>query len=60
MRTSAVLVLTLLGTAVTIALAESSKPWFCHDLDCPDYSVVEKNEFYEVREYSKGTSWAAL
>ena len=55
MKSLALLIVLLLGTATTIASAKSSKPWFCHDLDCPEYDVVDKNDDYEVREYSKGT-----
>lgn len=42
---------------LTVASAKSS-PWFCHDLDCPSFTVVERNDDYEVREYSKG-KWAS-
>lgn len=55
MKSLALLIVLLLGTATTIASAKSSKPWFCHDLDCPEYDVIDKNDDYEVREYSKGT-----
>ncbi|KAK9915233.1 hypothetical protein WJX75_006502 [Coccomyxa subellipsoidea] len=58
MKSLALLIVLLLGTATTIASAKSSKPWFCHDLDCPEYDVVDKNDDYEVREYSKG-KWAS-
>eukprot|EP01026_Neomeris_dumetosa_P000684 TRINITY_DN1016_c0_g1_i3.p2 TRINITY_DN1016_c0_g1~~TRINITY_DN1016_c0_g1_i3.p2 ORF type:complete len:243 (-),score=26.04 TRINITY_DN1016_c0_g1_i3:185-814(-) len=27
------------------------KPWFCHGLDCPQYTVVSKNDSYELRSY---------
>lgn len=29
-------------------------PWFCHDLDCPKFKVLETKDKYEVREYEKG------
>ncbi|EIE22365.1 SOUL heme-binding protein [Coccomyxa subellipsoidea C-169] len=58
MKSCALPILLLLGTTFTITSAKSSKPWFCHDLDCPEYDVVEKNDDYEVREYSKG-KWAS-
>ena len=34
-------------------LAEN-KPWFCHDLDCPRYDLVNKTDAYEVRKYQAG------
>jgi hypothetical protein len=37
---------------------QGDAPWFCHDLDCPEYTVVNKTDDYEVREY-KGGQWAA-
>ena len=58
MKSCALPILLLLGTTFTITSAKSSKPWFCHDLDCPEYDVVEKNDDYEVREYSKGEAAA--
>ncbi|CAL8468672.1 g8212 [Coccomyxa elongata] len=58
MRFPALLLLVILCAASTIASVQSSKPWFCHDLDCPEYTVVDKNDDYEVREYSKG-KWAS-
>ena len=34
-------------------------PWFCHDLDCPHYEVVEKLDGdVELRRYSK-SGWLA-
>lgn len=54
MRLTALLVVLSLCAASAIASEQSSKPWFCHDLDCPEYTVVDKNDDYEVREYSKG------
>lgn len=29
-------------------------PWFCHNLDCPEYTVVEATDDYEVRDYKAG------
>lgn len=29
-------------------------PWFCHNLDCPPYTVVETTDDYEVRKYEAG------
>lgn len=31
------------------------KPWFCHNLDCPLYDLLNKTEAYEVRKYQSGT-----
>ena len=31
------------------------RPWFCHDLDCPHYKVLDKTDEYEVRRYKEGT-----
>ena len=33
-----------------------SAPWFCHDLDCPEFEVVESTDAYETREYEGGES----
>ena len=38
----------------TLEKHHHEKPWFCHGLDCPEYTVVEKNDAYEVREYEEG------
>ncbi|KAK9815181.1 hypothetical protein WJX73_009959 [Symbiochloris irregularis] len=32
-------------------------PWFCHDLDCPKYKVLNATDVYETREYASG-KWA--
>ncbi|KAL4216304.1 hypothetical protein ACF0H5_024030 [Mactra antiquata] len=41
---------------------DGSKPWtppaFCHDLECPKYSVVEKYDNFERRHYEPST-WVA-
>lgn len=29
-------------------------PWFCHDLDCPPFTVVNSTQDFEVRYYEKG------
>ncbi|KAL4445812.1 hypothetical protein ABPG77_009011 [Micractinium sp. CCAP 211/92] len=34
-------------------------PWFCHNLDCPKFDVVETTDDYEVREYEAG-SWVSM
>ena len=37
----------------------SSKPAFCHDLDCPRFSVeASSTKKYEVRKYEAGAVWA--
>lgn len=51
---TATLLFLVLAASIALASAASSKPWFCHDLDCPDFKVVEQNDDYEVREYAKG------
>ena len=34
--------------------ATSSKaPWFCHDLECPDFNVKETCDKWEEREYEE-------
>ena len=50
----------LLVCSAVIAAAE--RPWFCHELDCPKFTVTRKNDFYETRIYTKGKqaySWSA-
>jgi len=32
------------------------KPKFCHDLNCPEFKVIEETKDYQLREYS-GSSW---
>jgi len=34
-------------------------PDFCHDLDCPQFSVVETTADYELRHYNE-TKWASV
>lgn len=43
---------------LTMTATKAEKPWFCHGLDCPDYTVVETTSDYEVRQYSAG-KWAS-
>ena len=45
-------VFVLLVCSAVIAAAE--RPWFCHELDCPKFTVTRKNDFYETRIYTKG------
>ena len=35
-------------------IGKDDAPWFCHDLDCPKFKVLETKDNYEVREYEKG------
>lgn len=35
--------------------SEQQKPWFCHDLDCPLYDLLNKTDTYETRKYQPGT-----
>lgn len=34
------------------------KPWFCHENECPGYTVVRSTPDYEVRDYDAGV-WAS-
>jgi len=43
---------------VCMALA-AKRPEFCHDLDCPDYAVLDKTDNYELRHYNS-TTWASV
>ncbi len=36
------------------SVATSDKPWFCHDLDCPSFTVLNRTDSYEVRTYAPG------
>jgi hypothetical protein len=36
----------------------ADKPWFCHDLDCPSFTVLNYTDSYEVRRYAPG-KWAS-
>lgn len=44
----------LLALCAASAAAAARPPWFCHDLDCPSYTVGDVNDDYEVRTYAKG------
>ncbi|KAL3150622.1 hypothetical protein ABBQ32_000428 [Trebouxia sp. C0010 RCD-2024] len=33
---------------------ETHKPWFCHNLDCPTYDLVNRTDAYETRKYQPG------
>jgi len=37
-------------------VSTDEKPWFCHDLGCPAFKVIQKEKEYELREYEM-TSW---
>ena len=30
------------------------KPWFCHDLDCPRFTIKNTTTAYQTREYQSG------
>ena len=45
------IILSLLFTLSWAASIAQDEPPFCHDLDCPKYTLVDKKEGYEVREY---------
>jgi len=44
---------TLLANAAALnsPLKKSEEPWFCHDLNCPNYTVSARRDGYEVRDY---------
>ena len=53
--------LTLLTVECTSAVlqlglndVEHEKPWFCHDLECPQFDLLNKTESYETRKYQAG------
>lgn len=39
------------------AQSVNDEPSFCHDLDCPKYTIADKNDDYEVRKY-ESSKWA--
>jgi hypothetical protein len=41
----------LLLAVVMLSSAGWTKPWFCHENDCPVYSVVSNSTDYEIRNY---------
>eukprot|EP00240_Pyramimonas_obovata_P013556 CAMPEP_0118927780 /NCGR_PEP_ID=MMETSP1169-20130426/5184_1 /TAXON_ID=36882 /ORGANISM="Pyramimonas obovata, Strain CCMP722" /LENGTH=228 /DNA_ID=CAMNT_0006869621 /DNA_START=110 /DNA_END=796 /DNA_ORIENTATION=- len=50
-----------LSNVPELALREESSnagPWFCHGIDCPKFTVVDKKEAYETRAY-EATKWAS-
>lgn len=40
--------------AAALPPANWTEPWFCHDLDCPPYTVVKTHPTYEKRVYAPG------
>uniref|UniRef100_S4RZK6 Heme-binding protein 1 n=1 Tax=Petromyzon marinus TaxID=7757 RepID=S4RZK6_PETMA len=58
----AVLVLPVLVLGWTMADASdgkvdaAEKPWFCHDLDCPTFTLVAEHEGFQERAY-EATRW---
>ena len=46
-------VLEILGTKKP---GKNGQPWFCHELDCPIYKLVNKTDDYEERCYPE-TTW---
>ena len=32
-----------------------TRPWFCHDLECPPFKNLTRDEDYEVRKYEPGS-----
>ena len=47
-----VAILPILFTVSFSASIPRDEPSFCHDLDCPKYTLVEKKSGYEVRKYA--------
>ena len=43
--------------AALAAPNNASTPWFCHDLDCPKYTLVDATDEFDVRAYKEGV-WA--
>mmetsp|Transcript_8964 Transcript_8964/g.15360 ORF Transcript_8964/g.15360 Transcript_8964/m.15360 type:complete len:234 (+) Transcript_8964:226-927(+) len=37
---------------------ENKAPWFCHGIDCPRYTIIDKKDEYELRAYD-ATKWAS-
>lgn len=50
------IVLTVLLGALAYAHAQDTKPWFCHDLDCPTYKLLKNltDINIEYRSYQAG------
>ena len=40
------------------AETRTSKPWFCHSIDCPEFRNATGAESFEIREY-KDTTWVS-
>jgi hypothetical protein len=66
MKSSAWVFLLALATSSSTVLArdilqpnsdglKQEKPWFCHDLECPRFDLLNKTEEYETRKYQTGT-----
>lgn len=36
--------------------SSTERPSFCHGLDCPKFSVLEKTDDYELRAYEAGVA----
>ena len=51
MKIFVALTLSLLVTVSIAATILKDEPSFCHDLDCPKYTLVDKKNGYEVRKY---------
>lgn len=45
--------------AALSAVDSDSPPWFCHNLDCPKYDVLEVKDAYETRYYKVGEGRAS-
>jgi hypothetical protein len=49
---------TLTAAADASEGVDTKAPWFCHNLDCPRYTVLESTDDYELREY-EAASWVS-
>ncbi|KAI3428633.1 hypothetical protein D9Q98_007456 [Chlorella vulgaris] len=49
---------TLTAAADASEGVDTKAPWFCHNLDCPRFSVLESTDDYELREY-EAASWVS-
>eukprot|EP01024_Parvocaulis_polyphysoides_P068568 TRINITY_DN83664_c1_g1_i1.p1 TRINITY_DN83664_c1_g1~~TRINITY_DN83664_c1_g1_i1.p1 ORF type:complete len:241 (+),score=13.07 TRINITY_DN83664_c1_g1_i1:69-725(+) len=38
-----------------VSASSWQKPWFCHSLDCPQFTLIGHTRDYEIRKYSAAT-----
>lgn len=46
------------GAAALLQAQDAAAPWFCHNLDCPSYTVIDTADDFETRSYPAGV-WAS-